>query len=117
MADEAPPTEMDLTEFRELGYLQEVNRQLLHPLGLALFAQVDDEDGTVASIGVYDNRADPEGWRYAQPPDPAPGGDLASFKSRAATVEREWEDRRGPREARLGYMVQPLSDDAFAPDA
>ena len=30
------PTFMDIREFRDKGYLQEVNRQFFHPLGLAL---------------------------------------------------------------------------------
>lgn len=34
MADEVQY--MDLDEFREFGYLQEINRRLLHPLGIAL---------------------------------------------------------------------------------
>jgi len=37
---------MSVKEFRDLGYLQELNRQFLHPLGLALEYIVDvDKDG------------------------------------------------------------------------
>jgi hypothetical protein len=35
---------MDIAEFRELGYLQEVNRRVLHPLGLALEVTVMDRE-------------------------------------------------------------------------
>jgi hypothetical protein len=58
---------MDLTEFRDLGLLQEVNRCFFHPLGLALAVNVSVEDGAyvVDSIaGIFDNRDDPEGYIY-----------------------------------------------------
>lgn len=32
----AEPKQIDIAEFRELGFLQEANRQFFHPLGLAL---------------------------------------------------------------------------------
>ncbi len=36
---------INIKEFREFGYLQEVNRRFLHPLGLALEVVIDDDDG------------------------------------------------------------------------
>jgi len=36
------PVHMDIKEFKERGYLQEVNRKFLHPLGLALEVVIDD---------------------------------------------------------------------------
>lgn len=105
----------NLTELRELGIIQEANRRFFHPLGLAMFASVED-DGTVSGVGIYDNRADPEGWRYALPEgDHAPAEfTLTAFKSREATVDRLWEDRRAPRMTALGYMVQPLTEGSLA---
>lgn len=35
-SEEESPNRMPVSEFRRLGYLQEVNRRLLHPLGLAI---------------------------------------------------------------------------------
>jgi hypothetical protein len=56
---------MDLNEFREKGFLQEVNRLFFHPLGLALEVIVE-EDGTVAKIGgIWDYRDDPEGMFFS----------------------------------------------------
>lgn len=55
---------MDITEFRRLGLLQEVNRLLLHPRGLALEIIIDD-DGTEHFGGVWDYRDDPEGMAFA----------------------------------------------------
>lgn len=64
---------MDLTEFRDLGFLQEANRLFFHPLGLALEVngEWDDEEKkgkfTVTSLGgVWDYRDDPEGMLFDQ---------------------------------------------------
>ena len=63
--------QMDIREFVEFGYLQEVNRRFFHPLGLAL--EVDKPrqydivtkkrlaDGEMELSGVWDSRDDPEG--------------------------------------------------------
>lgn len=54
---------MDIREFVEIGFLQEVNRQFFHPLGLAL--EVKSDDGINWSLsGVWDYRDDPEGIVY-----------------------------------------------------
>ena len=54
---------IDIAEFRELGLVHEVNRQFLHPLGLALEVIVDD-DGSERLGGIWDCRDDPEGILY-----------------------------------------------------
>lgn len=33
---------MDISDFRKYGYLQELNRMFLHPMGLALEVEIDD---------------------------------------------------------------------------
>lgn len=88
---------MDIAEFREGGYLQEVNRMLLHPLGLALSVTVD-EDGTGRLANVWDYRDDPEGIVFAADTDLAP---------KAALVDDEWSRREPERTRRLGWMIQP----------
>jgi hypothetical protein len=87
---------MDVKEFRRLGYLQELNRRFLHPLGLALAVGVH-EDGTEVLAEIWDYRDDPEGIRFE-------GGALAS---RALLVADEWASRSQARVAALGYMIQP----------
>lgn len=66
---------MDLTEFRDLGFLQEVNRCFFHPLGLALAVEVEEhgpQAGKVIDLyGIYDSRQDPEGWLYGDWPEDA----------------------------------------------
>lgn len=56
---------MDLNEFRDLGYLHEINRQVLHPAGLALAVDMDDEGRVTGFAGVWDYRDDPEGVLFA----------------------------------------------------
>jgi hypothetical protein len=87
---------MPIREFRDLGLLQEVNRRILHPLGLALFVVVE-ADGTERLGGVVDYRSDPEGMAFS---------DLDAEKVRqVAELESQ---RRSAREAALGYWVQPV---------
>jgi hypothetical protein len=54
---------IDIKEFREQGYLQELNRQFLHPLGLALEVVIE-ENGEERLGGVWDYREDAEGVIY-----------------------------------------------------
>ena len=60
-----PEKRIDAKEFQKLGYLQEVNRLLLHRLGLALEV-VTEEDGSVRFGGVWDLRDDPEGMAFEE---------------------------------------------------
>jgi len=95
---------MDIEEFVDQGYLQEVNRQLLHPLGLALVvsAEVDDTGKTVGPWeikGVWDARDDPEGITFAE--DVLDSG-------KAAQVASEQAERLTARLDALGYTVQPV---------
>lgn len=87
---------IDIAEFRREGYLQEVNRRFLHPLGLALEVVVAD-DGTERLGGIWDYREDPEGIYFD-------GMDLAE---KAEAIDRLWSERESPRREALGYMVQP----------
>jgi hypothetical protein len=91
---------MDAAEFRRLGYLQELNRRFLHPLGLALEVDIAD-DGTETIGGIMDCRADPEGVRYQSK-------ESAGFVARCAAIDAEYLDRRTARAEALGYWVQPI---------
>lgn len=92
---------MDIKEFREGGYLQEVNRRFLHPLGLALEIKIHDDD-SVSLGGIWDYRDDPEGMRYE---------DL-DLEHHYLKIQNEWYDKSVNRVRTLGYMVQPAADDA-----
>ena len=89
-----------IAEFRKLGYLQELNRQFLHPLGLALEVIVDDETGEESLGGIWDYRDDREGIRY----------DSLDAK-KAAIVRQAQVLRSAGRELALGYIVQPVVED------
>lgn len=99
------PTRIDIKEFRELGLVAEINRRILHPLGLALEVQVDDETGAESLGGVWDFRDDPEGIYY----DDGDAEYIAGIAVKAARVERIWAEREPARVEALGYMVQPVS--------
>jgi hypothetical protein len=45
------------------GLLFEINRRVLHPLGLALEISLDDETGESRIGGIWDYREDPEADR------------------------------------------------------
>lgn len=87
-----------IKEFRERGYLQELNRLFLHPLGLALEVVIG-EDGIQTLGGIWDYRDDPAGLQFE-------GVDL---EARATAVAEEWESRKQSRTAELGYMIQPAA--------
>ena len=53
---------IDIKEFREKGYLQELNRTFLHPLGLALNVKL--VDGNEELDSTIDVRDDEEGIYY-----------------------------------------------------
>lgn len=55
---------MAANEFQELGLLQEVNRQFLHPRGLAMAVTIDGDKVTFGPI--YDYRDEPEGVEFAR---------------------------------------------------
>lgn len=92
---------MSIGEFRRLGYLQEVNRQFFHPLGLALEVHVN-QDGSMRLSGVWDCREDPEGVYYAGPDAPRP--------EKAAFVAEQLARRAEVRREALGYVIQPVRE-------
>lgn len=120
---------IDIAEFRELGYLQEVNRLFFHPLGLALEVVVEDchhpgvgegsfpsqrctlcdDDGLLHRLGgVWDSREDPEGFLFAEDLD----------EEKIARIKAEFEKRSGRRESILapGRIVQEPGDNIEPPE-
>lgn len=85
---------LDLQEFIDEGYLHEVNRLVLHPLGLALSIGAGQ-----AHVAVWDCRDDPEGVIL--------GDDLLS-PAKAINVAKQMFARRGDRIKHTGYVVQPI---------
>jgi hypothetical protein len=90
-------TRIDIAEFRREGYLQELNRRFLHPLGLALEVVVE-EDGSERLGGVWDYRADSEGIYY----------DGTADAAKAARIDDLLAERSPARKAALGWIVEPV---------
>ena len=99
MSDETK--RIPIKEFRELGFIQEINRRLLHPCGLALEVIVDLETGEEKLGGVWDYREDPEGIYYGE-------GVLSKAKNKS--VDDIWYSKTHNRAYSLGYIVQPLTE-------
>jgi len=92
-------TYMDIQEFAEFGYLQELNRRFLHPLGLALSVTKDTWSGKWVLGSIWDGRDDPEGFVFE--------GEALDM-SKADRVAKENFIRRGFRINNLGFSNQPL---------
>jgi hypothetical protein len=91
---------MPIKEFRDLGFIQEINRQLLHPCGLALEVIVDLETGEEKLGGVWDYRDDPEGIRF-----------LEIDEDKKRRVRELFEAKAEWRQANLDYIVQEVSEE------
>lgn len=91
---------MDIKEFLDLGFVQELNRQFLHPRGLALMVETD-ADGTHRLGGILDYRSDPEGVLFSD-------GMIDAVK--ANYVADELSIHEPVRMERFGYVVQPVPD-------
>lgn len=85
----------------------ELNRQILHPLGLAAVMVWDEESPEAeAWIQVLDRRSDPEGMTYDDWDD-----DLyARLKQKEQAFHSLWLNRIGPRQEALGYVVQKFRE-------
>lgn len=93
---------IDPKEFQEIGYLQELNRQFLHPLGMGLEVIIDDEADTVSIGGIWDLRDDPEGMIF---------GDGEIDQEKVARVQAQWQEKEMVRLERFGYTIQPTTSE------
>jgi len=93
-------------EFYEAGFLQEVNRQFLHPLGLALCVTIDEDDPEDAGefSSVWDYRDDPEGMTFGGPEN------YGLNARKALAVEAERVRHEVARKKLFGQVVQPLDN-------
>ena len=110
MSDNVKPASeikrMTPKEFREQGFLRELNRQFLHPLGLALevVAPTDGETFEEHFGGVWDYREDPEGMAFA---DSMVDSDEA--RAQADAIEALRASKVSTRVEKLGWAVQPIT--------
>jgi hypothetical protein len=96
---------IDIIEFREKGYLQEVNRRFFHPLGLALEVVVE-ADGTERLGRIWDYREDSEGiyYDFANRDDES----VRVFKSKKEFIDNEFMVRSDKRMEKLGFIVEDI---------
>ena len=93
---------MDIKEFRELGFIQEINRRFLHPCGLALEVIIDLDTGETSLGGVWDYRDDPEGMAF---------GEGVLNVDKVEKVAKLFNSKKEYRKNSLGYFIQPLDGD------
>ena len=86
---------IDIKEFVDKGYLQEVNRRFFHILGLALEVEVDD-DGNYKLGGVWDYRDDNEGMVFD-----------SVDSEKVIAVQKEIETKVENRQRMFGWFLQP----------
>jgi hypothetical protein len=91
-----PPKVMTVRGFHELGYLEAVNRLVLHPLGLALDVEVGP-DGLEAFGVVWDCRDEPAGVVY-------PAGH--AWTGHVQRISEEMDRRAKARGVELGFVIQ-----------
>jgi hypothetical protein len=85
---------LSIVEAKERGLLQEINRLVLHPLGLVLLP--DPASGT---LGIYTDYRFDVGTHYEE----------TELSADFATAVAEGIETRGPdRLKALGYIIQPL---------
>lgn len=108
MADTEQPKKMSIKEFRKAGYLQELNRQFLHPLGLALEVQ-QNEDGSESLGGIWDCREDKEGIHYdLHNPDNISNSRLQEFNQKANFIAHQFAEKGFYRDQALGFFIEPI---------
>ena len=99
-----PIKKINIKEFREIGFLQEINRQFLHPHGLALEIQIDADTLEESLGGIWDYRDDPEGIYFA------PGS--MSFNKAADVAMEHFKHAATRRKLFDGATLQPVGDEA-----
>jgi len=81
---------------QDTGILGEINRTILHPLGLALAVNVDAEEGDVQPFSILET-ADPEGFVFDEV-------DSIVLRFKAFSMSRA--DRVRARGQGLGHLIQ-----------
>lgn len=96
-----------ITFLRSSGLLFEINRQVLHPFGLALAVQLPDEDDARQEEGVIqilDSREDKEGFVYDEE------SFIHGIEKMNSLLEEFGSAKLEERVEELGYIVQEHPD-------
>ena len=94
---------MTVQEFMECGLLQEINRRIMHPIGLALSVKMEKgADLSTLEFGdILDRRDDPVGFVFG---DLTCQTDLDKYAKVEAMLESKWP----ARVKKFGWLVQPI---------
>jgi len=98
---------MNITEFRESGYLQELNRTFLHPLGLSLEICID-EDGREFLGGIWDCRDENTGIFFNL--KNSNNERKEAFIQKAKNIKDILVARAPKRFNELGFVVEPIEN-------
>lgn len=83
------------------GLLFEINRKVLHPLGLAMSVELDDDSNTKVVFGdIVDSRDDPEGFIFS------PESFLDGIDKLGQYMEEFGQKALNSRLEKLGYIIQ-----------
>jgi len=92
---------IDIKEFREKGFLQELNRLFLHPLGMALETVINEEDDSESLGGIWDYRDDPEGMAF---------GEGMVNQEKVCHVEKLRQSKVEARLKNMGFAIQGVGE-------
>lgn len=109
---------MDLKEFQADGYLQEVNRRFLHPLGLALEMQTGDDDDAYVVMGkahltALANCTSTVEDRSGSEDDALDAAWKAIDRARSAILGGVWDYRDDPEGMEFG--LKPKVENGYDP--
>jgi molecular chaperone GrpE len=99
---------MSISEFREKGYLQELNRRFLHRLGLGLSVEVNS-NGEDKLSDIFDFRDDEEGIHY----DLLNSSEekISRFKKNKKFIDNELSKYSDNRVKLFGSEIEPIPDE------
>jgi hypothetical protein len=100
--DTLRPRNEAFERLRATGLLFEINRRVLHPLGLALAVEIDDETKRVTDVALLESD-DEEGLIYSN-------ADLLENVAKLYPLLPAYNNRMGRRQRALGYIIQPLPE-------
>jgi hypothetical protein len=93
-------------EFREKGYLQEVNRRFFHPLGIALAAITNNATGEIIGFQIVDDRDDSYGTIYDLKNSDVER--IKRFQKNETFINEEIKKRSVERLNMLGHVIEPI---------
>lgn len=93
---------MNIKEFKDFGYLQELNRRFLHPLGLALEVAFDQKEEKWILGGIQDHRE--EGIYFGF--EDYNGKEKREALEKYSNVEHENIKRKEERINELGFYIE-----------